>query len=74
MEKNKKVSTAEPIKDEANGATNHFFFLNLSKIWTSISWATKKAVPDPTAILTDIRSAKFVEKRKVKLIPTIKPM
>jgi len=27
MEKNKNVSTVDPINDEVNGATNHFFFL-----------------------------------------------
>ena len=36
-------------------------FLNLSKIFTSINCATRKAVPDPMAILIDIRSEKFVE-------------
>ena len=33
MKKNKKVSTIEPINDEANGATNHFSFLKWSKIF-----------------------------------------
>ena len=32
IEKNKKVSTTEPKTDEAKGAINHFFFLNLSNI------------------------------------------
>ena len=35
IEKNKKVSTIDPTKDDVNGATNHFFFLNWSKIFTS---------------------------------------
>jgi len=46
----------EPINDEANGAKNHILFLNLSKICTSINCATKNAVPDPIAILTEIKS------------------
>jgi len=56
IEKNKKVSMIEPINDEANGAINHIFFLNLSKICTSINCATKNAVPDPIAILIEIKS------------------
>ena len=48
----------EPINEEVRGATNHFFFLNLSKIWTSSNWAIKKAVPDPIAILNEIKSVK----------------
>ena len=32
IEKNKKVSTTEPKIDDANGATNHLFLLNLSNI------------------------------------------
>ena len=46
----------EPINDEVNGAINHIFFLNLSKICTSINCATKNAVPDPIAILIEIKS------------------
>ena len=56
MEKNKKVSMLEPIKDDIKGAINHIFFLNLSKMFTSTSCATRNAVPDPTAILIDIKS------------------
>ena len=50
-----------PIKDEINGAANHILFLSLSKILTSISWAIMNAVPEPIAILTEIKSEKFVE-------------
>ena len=32
------------------------------------------AVPDPIAILTEIKSEKFVEKKSVKAIPIIKPI
>ena len=63
MEKNKKVSTTDPIKEDVNGATNHSFFLNLSKICTSNNWETINAVPDPIAILTEIKSEKFVVKK-----------
>ena len=53
---NKNVSTIEPINEDVNGATNHFFILNWSKIWTSSNWAIIKAVPEPIAILTEIKS------------------
>ena len=46
----------EPINDDTKGAKNHIFFLNLSKTWTSINCATRNAVPDPIAILIDIKS------------------
>ena len=72
IEKNRKVSTTEPIIDEANGAINHFFFLNLSKICTSNNCATMNAVPEPIAIRIEIKSPKFVEKINVNKIPTIK--
>ena len=52
----------DPTNDDIKGAANHIFFLNLSKILTSINCATKNAVPEPIAILIDIRSEKFVEK------------
>ena len=68
------VSTVEPINDEVKGATNHSFCLNLSKIWTSNNWATKNAVPEPIAILIDIKSAKLVENKRVKQIPIAKPI
>ena len=61
MEKNIKVSTVDPIKEDIRGATNHFFCLNWSNIWTSKSWAIINAVPDPIAIRIEIRSVKFVE-------------
>ena len=35
IEKNRNVSTIDPITDDARGATNHIFFLRKSKIWTS---------------------------------------
>ena len=73
MEKNKNVSTTEPIDEDASGAIYQLFFLSLSKIWTSSNCATKKAEPEPIAILTDIKSAKFVEKNKVNIIPIEKP-
>ena len=63
----------EPIIDEVSGAMYHVFFLRLSKIWTSIICATKNAVPEPIAILIDIKSAKFVENNNVKIIPIVKP-
>ena len=62
MEKNINVSMTEPTKDEVRGAINHCLFLSLSKICTSISCAVIKAVPDPIAILIEIKSEKFVEK------------
>ena len=74
IEKNKKVSTTDPIEEEIKGATYHLLFLNFSNIWTSSNWATKNAVPEAKAILIDIRSVKFVEKNKVKVIPRIKPI
>ena len=74
MEKNRKVSIVEPIKDDVKGAINHFFFLNLSKICTSINWATIKAVPEPIAILIEIKSVKFVENKTVKQIPIANPI
>ena len=72
--KNKKVSTVDPIREDASGAINQSFFLSLSNIWTSNNWANKNAIPEPIAILKDIRSAKFVENKRVKLIPIAKPM
>ena len=62
------------MHDEVSGAINHSFFLRLSKILTSNNWATKNAIPEPKAILTDIKSAKFVENKRVKLIPKLKPI
>jgi hypothetical protein len=55
------VSIVDPIIEEVRGAINHFFFLSLSKICTSSICATKKAVPEPIAILIDMKSAKSVE-------------
>ena len=63
----------EAINEDANGAINHFIFLNLSKICISNNCATINAVPDPIAILTEIKSVKFVEKKRVNTIPIIKP-
>ena len=45
----------------------------MSKIFTSNNWATRNAVPDPIAILIEIRSSKFVEKYKVNKMPEKKP-
>ena len=64
----------DPISDDVNGAMNQSLFLKLSNIWTSSNCANKKAVPEPTAILKEIRSAKFVENISVKLIPIAKPI
>ena len=64
----------DPKNEEIKGATNHIFSLNLSKICTSSNWATKKATPDPIAILTEIKSVKLVENKSVKLIPIANPI
>ena len=70
----KKVSIKDPAREEYKGAMYHtLLFLNLSKIFTSINCATRKAVPDPIAILIDIRSEKFVEINNVNAIPVAKP-
>ena len=74
IEKNKNVSIVEPIIEDVNGATNHSFFLNLSNIWTSNNCAVKNAIPDPIAIRIDIRSAKLVENKTVKIIPITNPI
>ena len=74
LKKNKKVSTVEPIKDEVKGAINHSFFLKRSKIWISSSCAVIKATPDPIAILIEIKSAKSVENKRVKIIPIKNPI
>ena len=48
--------------EEARGAVNQNLCLrNLSNIFISKFCATKKATPDPIAILMDIISLKFVE-------------
>ena len=73
MKKNKNVSINEPMKDDVKGAANQILFLSLSKIWTSINWEIRNAVPDPIAIRIDINSEKFVEKSKVKDTPKINP-
>ncbi len=62
IEKKIKVSIVEPTKEDVKGAINHFFFLSLSKICTSINCAVIKAVPEPIAIRIEIKSEKFVEK------------
>jgi len=46
----------DPTNDDVKGAANQIFFLNLSKILTSISCATRNAVPEPIAILIEIKS------------------
>ena len=73
IKKNKKVSIVDPISEDVKGATYHLFFLRLSKICTSNICATKKAVPEPIAILIDMKSAKSVENNTVNPIPRIKP-
>ena len=49
-------------------------FLSESNIWTSKFCATKKAIPEPIAILIDIRSEKFVDIKSVSSMPITKPM
>ena len=68
-----KVSTVDPINEDVSGATNHFFFLNYQKFEHLIIELTKKATPDPIAILIEIKSAKFVENKNVKPIPIKNP-
>ena len=63
----------EPIKDDVIGAIYHDFFLKTSKTLTSSNWAIKKAVPDPKAILIDMKSSKLVEKNNVSNTPVRKP-
>ena len=41
---------------------------------TSRFWAIKNATPEPTAILTEIKSEKFVETNKVRVTPIKKPI
>ena len=62
----RKRKKQKATNEDINGGTNHFLSLNLSKILTSISWAKRKAVPDAIAILIEIKSEKFVEKKKCK--------
>ncbi len=64
----------DPIKEDVNGATNHFLSLRWSKICTSNNWAIINAVPDPIAILTEIKSVKLVENKSVIAIPITNPM
>ena len=57
IEKNVKVSVIEPITDDVRGATYQFLlYRNLSNVNTSKFCATKKARPEPAAILTEIIS------------------
>ena len=74
IKKKIKVSINDPTKEDVSGATNQVFFLSLSKIWTSNNCATKKAVPDPMAILIDIKSVKLVEDKSVKQIAIATPI
>ena len=73
IEKNKKVSKIEPFTEDAKGGINQFLCLSLSNTKTSILCETIKAVPDPIAILIEIKSEKFVEKNKVNEIPRKNP-
>ena len=50
MVKNIAVSSEEPIKVEASGARHHAPDRRRSKIETSISCATRKAMPEPSAM------------------------
>ena len=62
--KNKKVSITDPFIEDASGGTNQYLFLSLSNTKTSILCETINAIPEPMAILIEIRSEKFVEKKK----------
>ena len=62
------MSITEPFIDDANGGINQYLFLSLSNTYTSILCDTINAVPDPTAILIEIKSEKFVEKNRVNEI------
>ena len=44
------------LNDDDKGATNHIFFLSLSKICTSTNCAKRNATPDAKAILIEIKS------------------
>ena len=50
-----------------------FFFLKLSNILISKFCATKKANPEPIAILIEIISEKLVDTNKVSKTPIKKP-
>ena len=56
LKKNKIVSTDEPKKDDVSGAIYQTFFLSWSKTYTSSNWAQRNAIPDPNAILMEIKS------------------
>ena len=43
---------------------NHLFFLKLSNIWTSISWAVKKAIPGGVVKKGDVSTAVIVRTKK----------
>ena len=53
----------DPFIDDTKGGMNQFLSLSLSNTKTSILCETKNAVPDPIAILIEIKSEKFVEKK-----------
>ena len=55
IEKNKNVSITDPTNEDVRGAINQAFLLSLSKILTSINCATRKAIPEPKAILIEIK-------------------
>ena len=63
----------DPFIDDTKGGMNQFLSLSLSNTKTSILCETKNAVPDPIAILIEIKSEKFVEKKSVKEIPKKNP-
>ena len=65
----------EANKDDTKGGMNQYLlFLNLSNMLTSIFCATKKARPEPMAILIEIISEKFVETDTDNITPIINPI
>ena len=50
MEKNSAVSMLEPIRVLTRGACHHALVRREAKTETSISWAIRKARPEPTAM------------------------
>ena len=75
FQKIEKVSTVDPIIEEARGAVNQNLCLrSLSNMFTSKFCAIKKANPEPIAILMDIMSLKFVEINNVSSTPITNPI
>ena len=67
------MSTIDPVVDEVSGAINQLFFL-IYQIFEHLNFEQQKnAIPEPRAILIEIKSEKFVEINNVKIMPTMKP-